>query len=213
VFLLLGRKRAIGAWTAGAIAQAALTWLVFGAGGLRGWWRILHSPEYLVFLRVDRGMRMTSLLPFVESIFPHGVGALATAATVIGAAASLAIVAATSWRSLPDATRGMLDERGVWALACLATLLASPHLFYYDMTLLVLPVALLVEIRKTLGPVEKRALLAIYLLTWTAAVRAGLESASWPVRTIAASWTAIPMFYLWRAVPTRSAVGRRNANG
>ncbi len=213
VFLLLGRKRALGAWSVGAITQAALTWLVFGAAGVRGWWRILHSPEYLVFLRVDRGMRMTSLLPFVESIAPRGFGAIAIAATMIGFALSLALVVAMMWRSRPDARLGPLDERGVWALACMTTLLASPHLFYYDMTLLVLPVALLVEVRQTLSAIERRALLAIALLTWTAAVRAGLESAAWPMRAIAASWTAIPMLYLWRAVPTRSGVTARHANG
>jgi hypothetical protein len=220
VFLSLRRKRALGAWTVGAIVQGALTSVVFGARGLRGWWGILHSREYLVLLRADRGMRMTSILPFVESVFPRGIGAVEIAAKGLGVAASLALVIATLWRSFPgrpDDPRGPLDERGVWALACLATLLASPHLFYYDMTLLALPVALLVEIRTTLGSGEKRALLAIALLTWTAAVRAGLEGAAWPLSTIAASWTAIPTFYLWRAMPTRAPIasrqGPRHANG
>ena len=204
MFLALRRKRAIGAWIAGALAQAALTLVVFGPSALQGWRRILQSPEYLVFLRVDRAMRMTSLMPFIDSILPHGIGAVQAAGWLLGAALSLAVVVATVWRSLPGEARGALDERGVWALACLATMLASPHLFYYDMTLLALPVALLAELR-TLGAREKGALLAVYLLTWTAAVRAGLESAAWPLRVVAASWTAIPLFYLWRAVPTRKS--------
>jgi hypothetical protein len=217
VFLLLRRRRALGAWTMGAMAQGVLTLTIFGVSGVRGWWRILHSPEYLVFLRVDRGMRMTSLLPFVESILPRGVWPIEGVAVAIGGGASIALVVATLLRCRPrsgDASIGALDERGVWAIACFATLLASPHLFYYDMTLLVLPVALLVEIQKGIGPAEKRALAAIYLLTWTAAVRAGLEGAAWPLRAIAASWTAIPVFYLWRAVPLRNApTAPRRANG
>jgi hypothetical protein len=205
MFLALRRKRAIGAWVTGALAQAALTLVVFGPSALQGWWRILQSPEYRVFLRVDRAMRMTSIMPFIDSVLPHGIGVVQAAGWLLGAALSLAVVVATLWRSLPGETREALDERGAWALACFATLLASPHLFYYDMTLLALPVALLVEIRTTLGAREKGALVAIYLLTWTAAVRAGLESAAWPLRVVAASWTAIPLFYLWRVVPTRKS--------
>ncbi len=204
VFLALRRKWALGAWAVGSLAQVALTLLVFGVSGVRGWWRILHSPEYLVFLRVGRGMRMTSLMPFVDSILPHGAGAMRTVAWLVGAGLSLAVVGCTLWRSRAGESPTP-DERGVWAAACFATLLASPHLFYYDMTLLALPVALLVEIRGTLGSLEKRALLALYVLTWTAAVRAALETVAWPLCVVAASWTAIPLFFLWRSVPTHQA--------
>jgi hypothetical protein len=51
MFLALRRKRAIGAWVTGALAQAALTLVVFGPSALQGWWRILQSPEYRVFRR------------------------------------------------------------------------------------------------------------------------------------------------------------------
>jgi hypothetical protein len=83
----------------------------------------------------------------------------------------------------------------------------TPHLFPYDLALLVLPAALLLEISGTYGETVRGALLALALLTWTSAARIPFESAGWPIRLLAASWTAIPMFVLWREIPTGALSG------
>jgi hypothetical protein len=199
VLFVLRRWRALAAWVMGGLVIGSVTLLVFGSEGLRGWWGILHSPQYLVSLRAGRALRMASLVPLVLSIAPDSLSGAADVGAK-GLAAALAL--ATLLRC--DPRRGQLDERGVWALACVAALLVTPHLFYYDLTLLVLPAALLLEVSGAYSARSRGALVAFTLLTWTSAVRIPFEAAGWPLRLLAASWTAIPMFLLWRDIPTRS---------
>jgi hypothetical protein len=200
VFLLHRRRRALAAWVGGALALTGIALLVFGKAGFAGWWQLLHSPQYLVSLRSGRALRMASVVPLVLSIAPDGMGG---AADAIGKAACVGIAAATVVRMVPRAGQRALDERGVWALACVATLLVTPHLFYYDLTLLALPAALLLDVTAAYSRQARNALLALTLLTWTGAARIPFESAPWPIRLLAASWTAVPMFVLWREIPTR----------
>ena len=200
VFLALRRWRSLAAWLAASFAIAGVTLLVFGASGVRGWLAILRSPEYLVSLHAGRALRMASVGPLVLSIAPDS---LATAAGVMGKVLSGALALATIARCVGSGARPHVDERGVWALACVATLLVTPHLFYYDLALLALPAALLLEATGAYSANARAALVALTLLTWTAAARIPFESAAWPLRLLAASWTAIPMFVLWRAIPTR----------
>ncbi|MGO8998639.1 MAG: glycosyltransferase family 87 protein [Polyangiaceae bacterium] len=200
VFLALRRWRAVAAWAAASAALGAITLFVFGVDGVRGWLRILASPEYLVSLRAGRALRMASLAPLLLSIAPDS---LVSVADVAGKVLCAALVVATMGRSVATRAGRAVDERGVWALACVATLLVTPHLFYYDLALLALPAALLLEISGTYSHASRVALLALTLLTWTGAARIPFESAAWPVRLLAASWTAIPMFFLWREIPTR----------
>jgi hypothetical protein len=202
VLATLGRRRAVGAWLAGALAQAALTLQLFGPSAFRGWWAVLRSPEYVEFLSTVRASRMTSVLPFVRSVLPPGSG---TAATVLGGAVSAAVVVATLARLAPRPS-GSIDPRGAWALACLATLIASPHLFGYDLVLLVVPVALWLELQPTLPAGTRHALVAIFLLTWTAAPRAWLEHAPWPLSVLGGTWVVPPLVLVWSRPPGRGAV-------
>jgi hypothetical protein len=177
---------------------------VFGAAGLHGWWEILHSPQYLVSLRSGRALRMASVAPLVLSIVPDSMSQIGD---LMGKAICVLLAVATIARIPREGTER--DERGVWALACVATLLVTPHLFYYDLTLLVLPAALLLDISGAYSRTARNALLALTLLTWTGAARVPFESAPWPVRLLAASWTAVPMFFLWREIPTRGVIAVR----
>jgi hypothetical protein len=143
---------------------------------------------------------MASVVPLFLSIAPDS---LAGVADVVAKGLCVILGVATMMRCWRD--RAGLEERGVWALACIAALLVTPHLFYYDLTLLVLPVALLLEVSGAYSATSRGALLALAVLTWTSAVRVPFEASPWPVRVVAASWTAIPMFILWREIPTRAA--------
>ena len=199
IFLLLGRKRALLAWAVGALAQVALTLGLFGWSGIVGWLGILRSREYLDFLQGELAPRMTSILPFLRSIAPSGLG---TPARLAGAAISAGIVAITLWRLRQRARASILDERGAWALACLTTLVTAPHCFYYDLTLLVLPVALLLEICVDLPMAARHALVGAYVLSWTFPLRAAFEGAGWPLSVLSSSWMPIPLLVLWRAIPS-----------
>jgi hypothetical protein len=205
VFAAMRRGKALEAWATGAVLQVALTLAIFRLPVVKAWWAILHSPEYASFLRGERGVRMSSLMPLLESIVPPGARGIGTLA---GAVLAVAIAAAALSRIARASRAGTLDERGAWALAWVTTLLVSPHLFDYDLAMLVLPLALLVELRgeRGLSAATKGALFVIVALGWTVAARAGLWAAPWPLRVLAASWVALPMLYLWREVPlARSA--------
>ena len=198
VLFVLRRWRGLAGWAAAALAFCGLTLLLFGPAGVRGWWEILHSPQYLVSLRTGRALRMASVVPLFLSIAPD---ALAGVADVVGKGLCVVLGLATLARCAPG--RGPVDERGVWALASFAALLVSPHLFYYDLTLLALPAALLLDLSGAYSRTARGAFLALALLTWTSALRVPFETAPWPVRLLAASWTAIPMLFLWWDVPAR----------
>jgi Glycosyltransferase family 87 len=205
VLLLLGRRRGLVAWAASAAAQGAITLLIFGRAGLVGWLGILRSPFYIEYLQDDLAPKMTSLVPLVHSLLPSALG---TPGRIVGGILSVGIVAATAWRLwLPVGSR-RADERGVWALACLTTLIAAPHCFYYDLTLLVFPVALLLEVHGHFPVAVRRAILAAYVLCSTAPMRTVFHHAAWPLSVVNASWLVIPMFVLWRAVPTVRAADR-----
>jgi hypothetical protein len=77
-------------------------------------------------------------------------------------------------------------------------LLCAPHLFVYDLVILWAPAALLVE--RGLARRDRLALAAIFALTWTASLRAILAARlPWPAALVGSSWTALPMWALWRA--------------
>jgi hypothetical protein len=201
LFLVWGRKRALGVWTASALAQVGLTLALVGEGGVRAWLGILRSPAYLDFLQDKMAYKMTSLAPFFRSLVPAPWGGPARA---VGGVLSVALAAAAVWCVRRPVARAV-DERVAWALACLTTLVASPHLFYYDLTLAVLPLALFVEAQPELSLRFRRALLAAYVLCWLAPLREAFIDFPWPVNILGASWLPIPLFVLWLAMARAAA--------
>jgi hypothetical protein len=122
----------------------------------------------------------------------------------VGGVLSVALAAAAVWCVRRPVARAV-DERVAWALACLTTLVASPHLFYYDLTLAVLPLALFVEAQPELSLRFRRALLAAYVLCWLAPLREAFIDFPWPVNILGASWLPIPLFVLWLAMARAAA--------
>jgi hypothetical protein len=199
VLLVRGKTRAAIAWLAGAGVQAALTLAIFGRSIARSWWSLLVSPEYAGFLHTERASRMGSLVPMLRSLTPPGWAYVADWA---GVALGMGLVLWTIRRMLPGQKGPGLDDRTAWALACLTTLIVSPHLFSYDLALLVLPIALVAETSPDAMEPARVPLVWLFGLTWTAGLRVAFEHLRWPLGALGASWTALPMLMLWRRVPT-----------
>jgi Glycosyltransferase family 87 len=199
VFVALGRPRAL-RWFLVVVAGLVVASLaVAGPGSLSAWAAILLSPAYLDGVRGGQGWQMQNLASFVGEVLPARARPLAVGA---GLAASAAVIGATLLRRRATGGAAPVDEKTLWTRGCLATLLASPHLFGYDLVLLSLPAAILVE-----GGLERRDRVAIamaFALTWTSPLRAVLTAPSgWPLSIVGASWTAVPLLVLWN--------GARNA--
>jgi hypothetical protein len=196
VFLALRRWRAalLFAVVAGAALAASLA--VDGPHGLAAWLALLRSPEYWSGIRAARGWKM------------HGIGSLAASAVppafrAIGEALGLAIALSVLTATCARAGRvARSSERSTWAMASLAALLCAPHLFVYDLVILWVPAALLVD--RGLARRERLALAAIFALTWTASLRAIVAARlPWPAALVGSSWTALPIGVLWQAALRR----------
>jgi hypothetical protein len=136
---------------------------------------------------------MHGIPSFLQSIAPAALGPAAFAA---GLAVSFALCAATvaTVARRPAGPQG--DERASWALACAAAVIASPHVFAYDLALLLWPAALLIDLGATRR--ARLALLGAYAVTWTAALRAPLAAHGWPAAILAASWTSPWLLLAWQ---------------
>jgi hypothetical protein len=215
VFLVLRRWRAALSFVAVASGAAVASLAVAGPRGLAAWLALLQSPAYLDGIRLDRGWKMHGIVSLAASTVPPGARAIGEA---LGAAIALILLAITCARIAHDAgappsngareehdARAASSERSTWAMAALAALLCAPHVFVYDLLLLIVPAALLA--RRGLGTRDRVALAAIFALTWTASARATLAARlPWPATLLGASWTALPMWALWRGA--REVSGR-----
>lgn len=196
LFLVGRRWRALAAWalTAGLLGSVSL--LLVGSDGVLAWFALLVSPLYRDEVQAGQAWRMQSLPALLAAIAPRQ---LAPPAEALGLLLGLLLVAGLVRRAVRHSRSDRAREAALWGLACLTTLLASPHLGLYDFILLALPALLLVE-RANQRPV-RLALLAAFGLTWTLAARYALVSAApWPLTAFGASWTAVPLLWLWLAL-------------
>ena len=144
-------------------------WRVVAGGGALGvahwllgaWWCGLRWPlEMLAFLGQAHPMEQTFNEAYHFSWVRTADLLLSSPADSVAAVAGIALVLAVWWRFRELGRRG----EGIWmALIVCGTLLASPHLQYYDAALLTLPACLLVEDQLRAGQpvsVATRVLLA-----------------------------------------------------
>jgi hypothetical protein len=155
--LLLSRRwRALAAMAATAAAMAALSALVFG---LPTWAAFLKETP-MARATLERGLvdpaKMQSVFAAVRVL--GGGNGLAYGAQALAALAALA--------ALVSAARRERDARLQFALVAALTCLTTPFLLDYDLTLLIVPIAILAEEGLETGfrPYEKTALVAAYLL-------------------------------------------------
>jgi len=198
LFLCLRRPRAVATWAATAVGLGALSLLLVGPDGVRGWIELLASPLYQEAAQAGQAWKMLSFTALLRALLPGSLGSVAELLGLL-----LGLVFAALFVMLALRSRHLVAGREalLWSLAIVTTFLASPHVLIYDLVVLIPGALLLIEARA-----ERRArvaLAALALLTWTAIIRNGLFAAlPWPLSALGGSWNALPLLALWLAAAT-----------
>lgn len=191
IALRLWKALAAGALT--GIATLAVTYFVFGPEVFRAWLDAIASPAYAELVQVDQAWKMIGLPAFLVTLAPP---AWASSVASIGTVVTLAVLALGIWTIFRWAQRGV-DPQAMWSFGLIVTILASPHLVLYDLTLVLLPALYLAEHVNTRA--TRVSLLLLYALTWvTSAVHILALKLSWPLTLIDASWATLTIIILWR---------------
>ena len=134
VFLLARAWRALAGLAAGAFAQLALAWMYFGTAVIRSYLDMLwHTSRWIGTAEPERAhVQMHSLRSFWFLLLPWPKALLALC---VLSSVAIVVIAAASWRS-----SGVLALR--FSALTLAAVLVNPHLFVYDLLVLV-PVLML----------------------------------------------------------------------
>lgn len=188
LYLLIERRfRAI----LGALISASASISLTGSVAMfRAWLGILQSPGYLEGTRRGHIWKMQSSVATIEGLFPPSLDAIArpigfVVAGVIGIA------------TLIHAHRAR-EPRRAWALLVVGSILVSPHLFGYDLALLLIPAVLLLGDRWERSTV--RAIIAIDLLLWFGIERSAFAARPFPLSMLAAPLAPIAMLVVWRDI-------------
>jgi hypothetical protein len=194
VLLLVERRwRALAGAAAVALVLVVVSALSVGLDGLTAYVALLAGGAYRQQIRVEK---MVSLPALARTLLPATRLGAALVGTAI--AAALAAMLALAARKAPAQPARF---RRLYAIAVVATLLASPHLFLYDCVLLFVPAAILLDAGDR---DDVQATLAIlYLLLWTTPLRIALTLGRPPLWLIGAPWAALgllAMFWVGRRV-------------
>lgn len=157
VVFLAGRQwRALGVYAIVAVVLGLVSLGMVGADGLLAWTGVLFSNNLEGGIVQQQGPRMHSLKALLDLLMPASPAvALALSATLSGA---LATVIARVWHSREAWHPERLPI--AYSLTVIGGLLVNPHLFDYDMTLLLLPGVILA----TAVPAARWWLLGMYVL-------------------------------------------------
>lgn len=187
VFLALsGRWRTFCAASLSALAFVALAGLVFGFDSyLRFIENLVASQDLISAQRITTPAYASFYASLIALGAPSNVAFFLHGAS---AALALTIAAWTFWRG---------DRLSGGAVLCAATLLVSPYLFFYDLTLLAVGAALL-------GAPRDRLELAALIAAWGAGLSLALSYVAPLPYCAAAAW--LVLFVSWRRA--RSAVRR-----
>jgi hypothetical protein len=189
VLLAQRRWRGLAGWSASASALLALSLVVVGPGVLRDWVAMLRSDHYQDVIQSGQAWMMQGVPSLLAAVSPAQLAGPAQAVGYLVSAALVVALVVVAWRA-PGA---MLP---VWTLACLTTVVASPHLLGYDL-IIALPALLYLLDRHDVRSV-RLWLVVLVALSWSSLPRhrwAG--NASWPWVAVAASWCTVPLLVLW----------------
>ena len=192
VMLMQRRFQALVAWLSTASVLALTSVRMVGVDGVQNWLMLPFGDAYRQAVHVGMAWKMQGLPSFATSVMPPG---LARAADVVGLLAILVILVLfiAAYRRWPMS----YGDAGIWAFAALTTVLVSPHLFVYDLVVLLPAVLYLLERHGT--PLVHMALFALFVITWIAPAGHFLGGAApWPISVVGAGWGAVPIFILWR---------------
>ncbi len=154
--IFTGRWRALASLALTAVALALLTLPLFG------WetWRAFLNETPLARETLERGL-----------VDPAKMQSVFSAIRVLGGGVPLAwavqgLVSLSALAGLVYASRRTLDGRRLGALAACAACLTTPFLLDYDLTLLIVPIAVVFAeaMESGFAPYEKTTLFAAYLL-------------------------------------------------
>ena len=204
VLLAQRRWRALGSWAAFASGMALASVAVVGVDGVLQWLALPFSDLYRSMVQVDQAWRMQGLPSLVAAIAPASWASVADAVGLVIALVVVLLFARTAFRAAPSA------YAGVWAFACLTTVVAAPHLLEYDLVFAV--PALLYLLDRHDSPRVRWSLVALVVLTWSGFPRHDLLIGwPWPVTVLGAAWGAVALavlwFTLWRALEPEQPSG------
>ena len=190
VLLAQRRWRALAAWAATASAMALVSVAVVGVDGVVEWIGLPFSDLYRTLVQDEQSWRMQGLPSLITAVAPDSLSSAAELLGLLVAAVLVLLFVRTAFLAPRSA------YAGVWAFACLTTVVAAPHLLEYDLVFAV-PALLYVLDRHDSARV-RWALLALVLLTWSGFPRHDLLIGQpWPITALGAAWGAVALLVLW----------------
>jgi hypothetical protein len=208
VLLFVERRwGALGAWMLVAASLAGLSLALIGRDGVASYRALLESDLYRIGISEGLRWKMQSLPALLEALFPpelrpRGAG-LARDALPMAVAATVLVFALYCDRERRGNPRSI---KLPFALTLLLDACANPHFLLYDAAILLVPSWILLDSAAD-DPRLTVALLALYLLLWTAPFRHALMGdLAWPLSLPAASWAAVPT--AWLALEAIRRLGR-----
>ena len=198
-FMLLAQRRwrVLASYASMSLVMGALALSVDGTHGLRAWRALVTSSQYRDWITGTLGWKMQSLPALARALAPpslaQGAGLVATLLGVLAAA----VLVVLAWRAhrAPEHDRNEVRAWTWWSAACLATLIASPHLFLYDLVLASFPFTV------AFGHDDARArvwLAIAMIIAWSGGVRAlAFAAHPWPLRALAGGFTVLPLAALY----------------
>lgn len=197
VLIIRRRFTALAYWFLTATLLAGISVGIVGVDGVINWLKVPSTDFYANLVQTTQAWKLEGLPTLVKFLFPPQLRTLGTMLSLLTVAGSIFVFVRHTIR----ADRRDSPELGVWMLAMLATCVASPHLFIYDLVIALVPVLYLVEHHNTRR--VRVATLAAFALTWSLSGRFALvQDAPWPLSTFAAAWTAVPLVVLWACLAT-----------
>jgi hypothetical protein len=142
LFVVSRRWRSLAAYAGVAAVLGILSLLVVGADGIASWVRVLFSNNFEAGIALKHSFRMHSLKSFFDLLMP-GSPTLALALSLLGSALLLVPLARLA------ATPAVWSEHKLplfYGLASVVSVLIDPHIFDYDLTILVLAALLIATI-------------------------------------------------------------------
>ena len=133
IFVASRRWRALAAYGLTASVLAAVSIALVGVDGARGWLRIVLSADLEGGIVANQSARMHSLKSFLDLLLPATSGL--PLALTLAAGAALVVPLFRTWRSAGSWGQG-IEAR--WAFTSIVAVLIDPHIFDYDLSVLVL---------------------------------------------------------------------------
>ena len=208
VLLVQRRFRALAAWAVTATILAAASIGLVGFDGVIDWLRVPSSNFYASLVQTTQAWKLEGLPSLVKFLFPPQWRSIGTLMSVFTAAAALLVFARQTLRAYRTDT----SELGMWMLAILATCVASPHLFVYDLVIVQVPILYLVEHHNS--RTVRLACVAAFVLTWISpSLYVLVHAMPWPLTIVSAAWTAIPLVVLWSVLARAIGVAHSTKRG